>query len=540
MNQRTSYGPDRMVQSTMGWTGTGPRRVTDPSALTYEPFYGLQTKPFSVSTDPRGLYRSQAHTAVIEELLAAIRRREGLIVLTGEMGTGKTTLCRAALYQLDRKTLTTFVPDPSLSREDLLRMLLVGFGEVSVEELKQGRLRGANRADLGCQLFEFLTSLESVDAFAVLVIDEAQLLGPPLVEEIKALSELEAGRRLLQIVLVGQPSLKSRLTQPEMASIAQRVTTICELQPLDREGIDGYVAHRLTTAGGNRDRVEFSPAALELIHHASRGVPRLANRICDRALVHGHTDRAASIGRGHVVKALHDLELVASTPDVLLRAHAPATLPGGLFTKNQTSTVTAPLASELQALLDLPPVTRRFDAPRPSAAATYRVTPRPRRWLRRVVGSLRLPALGMIVMLGTASIAAFILAGRPARVALPPLPKDPSEPRPERLAAIAPPAVETTALTLVAPVEQPAQPAPQTWFVQVAAFASAQRATALVGRLTAAGMPAFEARDPGAAGALTFVRVGPFPSAEDADNTRDRLRATPAYQGAFVRNITRR
>jgi general secretion pathway protein A len=253
MSDWKGYGPDNTAPSVAEVAVPGPQSAISAGALTYEPHYGLKAKPFSLSTDPRTLFSAPGHAEALDELLAAIRRREGLIVVTGEMGTGKTTLCRAALYQLDRKTFTTFVPDPFISREDLLRMLLVDFGEVSVEDLRKGRLSGASRPDLSYQLYEFLTSLESVDAFAVLVIDEAQHLGSPLLEEIRALSELEAGRRLLQIVLVGQPELESHLKQPHMRQIDQRVTTRCELKPLTRDEVTGYVGHRLALAGGTRD-----------------------------------------------------------------------------------------------------------------------------------------------------------------------------------------------------------------------------------------------------------------------------------------------
>jgi hypothetical protein len=144
MSQWKGYSPDNVLASDAG-VDDGPQTAATSGALTYEPFYGLKAKPFSLSTDPRSLYKSPAHSAVLDDLLSAIRRREGIIVLTGEMGTGKTTLCRAALYQLDRKTFTTFVPDPHLSREDLLRMLLVDFGEVSVDDLRRGRLSTASR-----------------------------------------------------------------------------------------------------------------------------------------------------------------------------------------------------------------------------------------------------------------------------------------------------------------------------------------------------------------------------------------------------------
>jgi general secretion pathway protein A len=310
MSQWKGYSPDNVLASDAG-IEDGPQSAATSGALTYEPFYGLKAKPFSLSTDPRSLYKSPAHSAVLDDLLSGIRRREGIIVLTGEMGTGKTTLCRAALYQLDRKTFTTFVPDPHLSREDLLRMLLVDFGEVSVDDLRRGRLASASRPDLSYQLYEFLTSLESVDAFAVLVIDEAQHLAQPLLEEIRALSELEAGRRLLQIVLVGQPELQTRLKQFQMRQIDQRVTMRCELRPLTREDLAGYVAHRLATVGGTKERIAFASAAIDLIHAASNGVPRLVNILCDRAMSHGQVERVSVIGPPLVSEAIDELQIVS-------------------------------------------------------------------------------------------------------------------------------------------------------------------------------------------------------------------------------------
>src|SRR5918999_3913232 len=166
-------------------------RASVSGSLTYEPFYGLGEKPFSLSPDPRFLFRSPAHGPAFDELHAGIQRREGLIVLTGEIGTGKTTLCRSVLQHLDRRTFATFVPDPFVSREDLLKMLLVDFGVVSIDDVKSGRLRNASRAELSYPLYEFLNSLVPLQAFAVLVIDEAQNLPLPLLEEIRILSELE-------------------------------------------------------------------------------------------------------------------------------------------------------------------------------------------------------------------------------------------------------------------------------------------------------------------------------------------------------------
>jgi general secretion pathway protein A len=531
---------------------------TTSSVLTYEPYYGLRAKPFSLSTDPRTLYKSSSHAPVFEELLAAIRRREGLIVLTGDMGTGKTTLCRAAIYQLDRKTFTTFVPDPYLSREDLLRMLLVGFGEVSVHDLKQGRLKGTPRADLGVQLYEFLTSLESVDAFAALVIDEAQNLSAPLLDEIRALSEMEAGRRLLQIVLVGQPDLRSRLRRPEMQKIAQRVTTVCEIRPMSREGVAGYVSHRLAAVGGTRDRVEFSAQALDLVFSGSAGIPRLVNRICDRALLYGHVDRTSQIGLAHVGRALHDMEMAPSPHDLPIappvETVAPAVetvasavdTPGSLFVKTPSDQSASSSGLDLTALLSLPTVTRRTTESSASAridrpTMTSRRPTKRRVWWRRALKSLSLPALGMGVMLFAGGIAVSTAGKGTLRSDLPPLPASALVyPAP----VTRPVAVSSTARVAKAAPAQTAAVAAnssgQTWIVQVAAFASQARSTTTVQDLTDQGLPAYQVDPDDTTSGLTIVRVGPFRSAREADDVRDLLREMPDYEGAFVRNITTR
>src|SRR5688572_6903955 len=284
--------------------------LAGPSAsLTYEPFYGLSQKPFSLSADPRFLFKSPAHAPAFDELLAGIRRREGLIVLTGEIGTGKTTLCRSVLQQLDRRTFTAFVPDPFVSREDLLKMLLVDFGVISISDLKRGRLNGASRPDLSYPLYEFLDSLVPLQAFAVLVIDEAQNLPLPLLEEIRILSELERREKLLQVVLVGQPELRSSLRLPQMRQVEQRVSVRCELTALDADGVAGYVHHRLKVAGLGEGRLEFSAAALDAIYRGSAGVPRLINRICDRALHGAAASRNIRVDADFVWDAIERLGL---------------------------------------------------------------------------------------------------------------------------------------------------------------------------------------------------------------------------------------
>ena len=277
--------------------------------LTYEPFYELTEKPFSLASDPAFFYKSAAHRAAFDALGAGIRRREGLIVLSGEIGTGKTTLCRAVLSQLDRKTFSTFVPDPFVTREDLLKMLLIGFGVASVADINGGRLQAASRQDLSYPLYEFLDSLVPLQAFAVLVIDEAQNLSLGVMEEIRILAELEKREKLLQVVLVGQPELRDHLRLPQMRQVEQRVTVRCELSPLAFGDVIEYVNHRLAVAAARPGGVAFTGGALEAVCLASGGVPRLINLVCDRALQRGFDARLKTIDRDTVTAAVRDLGL---------------------------------------------------------------------------------------------------------------------------------------------------------------------------------------------------------------------------------------
>ena len=299
-------------RSRLHWfIGAADVRSQDPGSLTYEPYFGLREKPFSLSSDPRFFFSYSSHGAAFDTLAAGVRRREGLLVLTGEVGTGKTTLCRAVLQSLDQKTFAAFVPDPFLSREDLLTTLLVDFGVVSVDEIRSGRLRGASRAELSYSLYDFLLSLQPLNAFAVVMIDEAQNLTAELLEEIRILSDLEKGQKLLEVVLVGQPELRARLATSTMRQLSQRVSVRCELSPLARQDVARYVSHRLTIAG-NDGRVQFTDGAIEFVWAASNGTPRVINLVCDRALSCAARSRTMSVTGEHVVWAVDDLKLPVS------------------------------------------------------------------------------------------------------------------------------------------------------------------------------------------------------------------------------------
>ena len=275
----------------------------------YETYYGFAEKPFSLSPDPRFLYRSQSHANAFELLQYAIRRREGFAVVTGDIGTGKTTLCRALLEEIDRTTFTALVLDPFLSEQDLLKRILQDFGVVSRENIRAGRLAGITKQDLIETLYDFLLGLVPLKANAVLIIDEAQNLPLPVLEQIRILSNLETDKeKLLQIILIGQLNLGTLLRSPELRQLDQRVSIRYQLEPLDRETVGAYVAHRLTIAGGSA-AVTFAPRALDRLHRLSAGIPRLINLICDRALLAAFSVRENRITPDMVTHAAESLEV---------------------------------------------------------------------------------------------------------------------------------------------------------------------------------------------------------------------------------------
>jgi len=273
----------------------------------YERYYGLNEKPFSLTPDPKFLYRSPSHANAFDLLQYAIRRREGFVVVTGDIGTGKTTLCRALLEDIDRNTFTALVLNPFISEEDLLKRILQDFGVISREDVKRGQLANVTKQELIDTLYEFLLGLIPLKASAVLIIDEAQNLPVSVLEQIRILSNLETDKeKLLQIILVGQLNLLPLLRSPEMRQLDQRVSIRYQLDPLDEEGVAAYIAHRLTVAGGS-GAVRFSTRAVEKIHRLSGGIPRLINLICDRALLAGFSERSNRISDGMVDDAADSL-----------------------------------------------------------------------------------------------------------------------------------------------------------------------------------------------------------------------------------------
>ena len=251
----------------------------------YEQYYGFVQPPFTLTPDPRFLYRSESHEEAITLLRQAIRRKEGFIVLTGDISTGKTTTCRALLEQLDANVFTSLILNPFLSVEELLREVLLDFGVVSREGVRSGRISTASKHELISTLHDFLLSLMAIHGSAVLIIDEAQHLSPQILEQIRIISNLETNEsKLLQIVLVGQLNLLEVLAAAEMRQLDQRISIRAALKPLNRLEVEAYIAHRLWVARGST-AVTFEPTALDRVHAYTGGVPRIINLLCDRSLM---------------------------------------------------------------------------------------------------------------------------------------------------------------------------------------------------------------------------------------------------------------
>jgi len=274
----------------------------------YESYYGFAEKPFSLTPDPKYLYRSESHANAFELLQYAIERREGFVVITGDIGTGKTTLCRALLEKIDRRTFTALLLNPFLSEEDLLRAILQDLGVVSKGEERLAT-RQPSKQELVNTLHDFLLSLVPLGARAVLIIDEAQNLPLPILEQIRILSNFETDKeKLLQIFLVGQLNLLPLLRSPELRQLDQRVSIRYQLKPLTEDEVGAYVSHRLAIANPARG-VVFSPAALRVVHDYSGGIPRLINMLCDRSLLAGFQAQTARIDEDLIVTAAEGLDL---------------------------------------------------------------------------------------------------------------------------------------------------------------------------------------------------------------------------------------
>lgn len=267
----------------------------------YEPFFQLNESPFNVTPDPRFVYFTRHHQEALSAMQYGVESRRGFIQLTGEIGAGKTTLCRALLEKLEGKVHSALIFNPRLSELELLHTIVEDFGIQPKTKKRKDYFDGLNHFLLG----------ELEKGFnAVLIIDEAQLLSTKALEHVRLLSNLEtATQKLLQIILVGQPELKGLLERPALEQLRQRITIRYHLPELSREEVGNYLTHRLHVAGASRNF--FMDDAVEMIYQLSAGIPRVINVLADRAMLTAYIQNSTDISVSMIECAQADLQGVS-------------------------------------------------------------------------------------------------------------------------------------------------------------------------------------------------------------------------------------
>lgn len=265
----------------------------------YEAYYNFKLKPFGLNPDPDFLYLSQTHKRAVHYLQYGIREKAGFILLTGEVGSGKTTLISDLIKRLARQVILAKVFHTKVSSEQLLALINDDFGLES---------KGKDKITLFKDLNDFLIEQHARKMNPVLIIDEAQNLKPDQLEEIRMLSNLETSTsKLIQIVLVGQPELRDILSLPQMRQLRQRISINCRICPLTKDEMVSYVFHRLEVAG-NKDALTFSEGTFELMHQHTRGIPRLVNIMCDFLLLTAFIEETKNVDVAMVKDIVNDLD----------------------------------------------------------------------------------------------------------------------------------------------------------------------------------------------------------------------------------------
>jgi general secretion pathway protein A len=283
----------------------------------YLSFFGFKEPPFKLSPDPRFFFSSKKHQEAFSHILYGLKERKGFIVVTGEVGTGKTTLCRLLLAKLDPTVRTALLFNPQLTTVELLQSINQDFGLKGDGQTKKALLDELNR---------FLLDLLAQGGNALLIIDEAQLLTTECLEEIRLLSNLETDQsKLIQILLIGQPELKEKLSQHALRQLRQRISIMYEIEPLDREEVTAYIESRIEVAGG-KEKVSFAPKAIDRIYAFSNGFPRLINVVADQALLAAYVANTTFISETLVKQAVEELKKVDATAPSRLPAKQTAFL----------------------------------------------------------------------------------------------------------------------------------------------------------------------------------------------------------------------
>ncbi|MCD4781965.1 MAG: AAA family ATPase [Candidatus Omnitrophica bacterium] len=279
----------------------------------YHKFFNFKEYPFNLTPNSRYFFESPKHVEALSTLVYAVESRKGFVVITGEIGSGKTTVCRTLLNKLDSRTQTALITNTHLSGKDLLCSILE---DLDVE------FTPGSKSKLLSQLNTYLIEQLRNDCNVVLIIDEAQNLKPAVLEEVRMLSNLETeDEKLIQIVLLGQPELKKKLALPRLEQLRQRISVFYHLKPLEADQAKAYIRHRLKVAS-ETDRVYFTEEALDIIVGYSKGVPRLINQICDSALLNGF------IYEKEKIDAALMREVIAESPMMQIISDNKMSLPG--------------------------------------------------------------------------------------------------------------------------------------------------------------------------------------------------------------------
>ncbi|MBZ0167710.1 MAG: AAA family ATPase [Candidatus Omnitrophica bacterium] len=267
----------------------------------YFKYYGFKEPPFNLTPNSRFFFESEKHSEALSTLLYAIKERKGFVVVSGQIGSGKTTVCRTLLNQLDPSTKTALITNTHISGKDLLTAIL--------EEFEVDYTPGS-KARLLSQLNDFLIEQLRLDNNVVLIIDEAQNLTPSVLEEVRMLSNLETEHeKLLQILFLGQPESKKKLALPRLEQLRQRIAVYYHLNPLNREDTLEYIRHRLRVASES-DHQFFTAEAMELVYRFSKGTPRLINQICDSALLSGYIKEVQTVNATVMMEVINESPMV--------------------------------------------------------------------------------------------------------------------------------------------------------------------------------------------------------------------------------------